>query len=539
MNRVCENLGAAGVCCGLWVSACGFGSMEGTAGSGPSKDGAIGDGAKGPGYYVPTDLGTAPVEPAPDGPGYHPFVVAEHDPLSTFAADVDTASYDGFRRSIGRGVLPSPETVRVEEYVNYFAYEYPLVAHDAKVPFAINVAAAPHLLDRGTTLMRIGIQGKSAPPAHEEHEGTNLVFLVDTSGSMASADKLPLVQRVLSEALTVLQPTDSVSIVTYASGAKVVLPPTAVSENATLTSAIDSLEAGGSTAGGAGLELAYEQAESAFVEGGLNHVVLCTDGDFNIGPSSTEELVRLIEDRRTTGITLTALGFGWDNLNDSMMEEVSNAGNGIYALITDEDQATRYANQRLLSAMTHIAKDVKIQVEFNPALVYAYRLIGYDNRSLADGDFRDDVVDAGEIGAGHQVTALYELALERAELPQLESAPALAAGEPFDGDVEVAAGDLALVKVRYKGVDAAATDLAKEVRVSLAPEALAKSVAGLDRDFRWAAAIATFAEILRDSPYVEPSALAEVDAIVMAEQSDDPDRSEFGQLWPAARRLFE
>ena len=222
------------------------------------------------------------------------------------------------------------------------------------------------------------------------------------------------------------------------------------------------------------------------------------------------------------------------------MEAVSNAGNGICGLITDEDQATRYVNQRLLSTMTHIAKDMKIQVEFNPKFVYAYRLIGFDNRLLADSEFRDDVVDAGEVGAGHRVTAFYELVLDKADLPQLAGTPTPAQGDAFDGDVEVAPNDLALVKVRYKSIDATETEAAKEVKRAIAPEQLSDSVGSLDGDFQWAAAIATFAEILRGSPFADPSVLDKVEAIVLAdEHAGDPDRAEFALHFPIAKVLLE
>ena len=341
----------------------------------------------------------------PDAPvGTNPFTVTAFDPLSTFAADVDTASYDIFRRILAEGALPSADWVRLEEFVNYFEYGYPAPAHDAEVPFSISLAAAPNLLDRDTVVLHVGIQGKAAPPF--EKRPANLVFLVDVSGSMGGADKLPLVRELLRLTLDELDPTDTISIVTYASDTGVRLSPTPVSDRATIEDVIYDLTAGGSTAGGAGINLAYEQAEAAFLEGGINHVLLCTDGDFNVGISNTADLVALIEEKRETGITFTALGFGLDNLNDGMMEAITNAGNGVYGVITDSDQAARYVHERLLQGMTYIAKDMKLQIEFNPNEVYAYRLLGYENRAIADELFRDDTVDAGEVGAGHRVTAL-------------------------------------------------------------------------------------------------------------------------------------
>ncbi len=476
---------------------------------------------------------------SPTGPGFQPFVDVSHDPLSTFAADVDTASYDLFRQSMVYQGLPAPDTVRVEEYVNYFGYEYAAPAHDADVPFSVQLAAAPHILGRDTTVLRIGVQGKDAPPASVDGSSANLVFLIDVSGSMASTDKLPLVQQMLTESLDVLKPDDTIGIVTYASGTQVRLAPTRVSDRATIEGVIQSLAAGGSTAGAAGLELAYQLAELGFMKNGINHVLLCTDGDFNVGPASTTELVQFIEEKRATGITLTVLGFGSDNLNDPMMEAVSNAGNGIYGVITDADQATRYVHERLLSTIVHIAKDVKIQVEFNPKFVEAYRLIGYDNRILQDGEFRDDAVDAGEVGAGHRVTALYELVLAGKSIPTLSGAPSLVVGSDYDGQVEVPTDDLVLVKIRYKWPGATETDPAEELTASLAPNRLGGSVSEMDQDFQWAVAVGTFAEILRGSPFVDPAALEGIGPLVATqEQSADPDRVEFISLFETAASLI-
>ena len=469
--------------------------------------------------------------------GTNPFVLTEHDPLSTFAADVDTASYDIFRRDLGMGVLPQPESVRLEEYVNYFRYDYPAESFEASVPFSVFLDAAPNLLERDTVMLRVGIQGKAGPAF--EKRPTNLVYLVDVSGSMTAEDKLPLARELLTLSLDVLDPTDTVSIVTYASGTGVRLEPTPVSDRTVIEAAIDGLNAGGSTAGAAGIDLAYAQAEAAFLEGGINHVVLCTDGDFNVGPATTAELLRLIELERDTGITLTVLGFGEGNLNDAMMEAVSNAGNGVYGVITDLDQATRYVQERLLSTMNFIAKDVKLQVEFNPSEVYAYRLLGYENRALADEQFRQDWVDAGEIGAGHQVTALYELVLTGGELPAVAGAPEPLGGDAYDGTVEVAPGDLMLVKVRYKQPGASEDDPAFEVAASLPPAQIGASTQDQSGDFQWAVAVAAFAEILKQSPYADPTLLPRIDEVVAAPNlATDADRSEFVTLLRTSRPLL-
>jgi Ca-activated chloride channel family protein len=481
-----------------------------------------------------------PADPDNEGDEYqavgtNPFTLTAYDPLSTFAADVDTASYDIFRRDINDGTLPIPDSVRLEEYVNYFRYDYPAPAHDSPDPFQISLAAAPNLLDRDTVMLRVGIQGKAAPP----RDPANLVFLVDTSGSMSSADKLPLVREMLLMTLEVLEPEDKVSIVTYAGTVGVALEPTSIADYGVIESAIRSLGSGGSTAGAAGIELAYEQAEAGLIDGGINHVFLCTDGDFNVGISDTDQLVALIEDKRETGITFTALGFGSGNLNDAMMEAISNAGNGQYAVISDLGQAQRYVGERLLSTMLLIAKDMKLQVEFNPVEVYAYRLLGYENRAIADEQFRDDTVDAGEIGAKHRVTALYELVLLGSEIPAPEGAPQPKDGEAYTGEVEVDPADLVLVKVRYKDVDATETDPAYEVNAHLAPAEVATSYTALDSDFQWALSIAAFAEILKDSPYADATALPIVESVFSdSDNQSDNDRVEFAGLFAQAQALL-
>jgi Ca-activated chloride channel family protein len=463
----------------------------------------------------------------------NPFVITEHDPLSTFAADVDTASYDIFRSSVENGYLPEASTVRLEEFVNSFDYAYEAPAQDAEVPFAIHLDASPSLVSRGTQMLRVGIQGK-LPEAFVKKD-TNLVFLIDTSGSMSGS--LELVKHTLVEALDVLAPEDKVSIVTYAGSTRVVLEPTTVSERATIVAALEMLASGGSTNGAGGLELAYQQAEAGFVEGGINHVVLCTDGDFNVGPSTTEELVQIIEDKRKTGITLTALGFG-SHYNDPMMEAVSNKGNGVYGYIGSETQADEYVAERLLSTMQFIAKDVKLQVEFNPAFVYAYRLLGYEDRAILDDDFRNDVIDAGEIGAGHRVTALYEVVPVGGSLPMIAGAPAADDGAAYGGATEVSPDDFVLVKVRYKGVDATEADPALEVSQSLAPAAVVEGFDAASSDFQWAAAVASFAEILKDSPYADPASLDAIEVVVNAQVANDSGRGTFAGLFDDARALL-
>jgi Ca-activated chloride channel family protein len=327
--------------------------------------------------------------------------------------------------------------------------------------------------------------------------------------------------------------------VTYAGSTGVALEPTSVSDSETIVNAIDAFVSGGGTAGSAGLDLAYQQAADGFIEGGTNHVVLCTDGDFNVGPSSTEELLAQIEEKRRSGVTLTALGFGTQGVNDSMLETVSNAGNGMYGVISDPTQAERYVEERLLQNLTFIAKDMKIQVEFNAEHVEAYRLLGYENRAIADEDFRDDVVDAGEVGAGHRVTALYELVLAGDPLPDMAGAPAIETGDAFSGEVEVDPESLVLVKVRYKDVEASEQDVAYETSAQLAPSNVATSVDDLDDDFQWAVSVAAFAEVLKGSPYGDAANLGGIGKVVERQRTRDEDRAEFAELFGAARELLE
>ncbi len=460
-------------------------------------------------------------------PEPNPFVETAHDPFSTFAADVDTASYQYALRILREGGTPNPNDVRLEDFVNYFDYEYETPEANSEIPFAIDLAGTDHPLGRATKLVRVGIQAE-APP-NDEQKPANLVFLVDISGSMSSGDKLALVKTVLTQTLTVLREQDTVSIVTYAGSTGVALPPTPVAEAEHIRRVIESFSAGGSTAGAAGIDLAYQQAKAAFIEGGINHVLICTDGDFNVGTSSTEALVELIEQKRDEGITLTALGFGIGH-NDAMMELVSNAGNGIYGYIGDQDSAVGYVQDRMLSTLVHVAQDLKIQVEFNPEEVAGYRLLGYENRYIPDYLFRDDTVDAGEVGAGHRVTALYELVLTEGAFPEGESIPERQSGEPVEGErATFASGELMQVRVRWKDVDAIKEDPASETEQGLiASDVSATKDAG--QDLRWAAAIAGFAERLMLSPYASDAELPTIREIVDAQAERDADRREFADV---------
>jgi Ca-activated chloride channel family protein len=336
----------------------------------------------------------------------------------------------------------------------------------------------------------------------------------------------------------VLDPSDKVSIVSYAGSTEVRLPPTRIEDAATIEAAIATLVSSGGTNGSSGIQLAYRQAESAFISGGINHVLLCTDGDFNLGVTSNDALVELISEKRKTGVTLTALGYG-SSPNDAMMERVSNAGNGTYSVIYSQAQAQEYAEHRLLSSLDFIAKDMKIQVELNPEKVYAYRLLGYEDRAVADEDFRDDVVDAGEVGAGHRVTALYQLVLAGGSIPISTNGPALDDGDAYSGPTEVDVSDYALVKVRYKAPDATEQDPAAEVTRSLPADGIAGSWSELDPDFQWAYAVASFAEILKDSPYATQGGLAAIDEIINQPAHDAvTERVAFRQSFAKAKRLL-
>lgn len=332
-----------------------------------------------------------------------PFQSPSKTPLSTFSIDVDTASYSNVRRMITNGQIPPKDSIRIEELLNYFSYDYPQPQINA--PFSVNTDVIQAPWNPQHKLVKIGLKGKQL----QEVPPSNLVFLIDVSGSMNSPNRLPLVQRSLCLLTQQLTNNDRVTLVVYAGNAGMVLPPTSGDRKAEIFDAIDRLRAGGSTAGGAGIELAYKEAQKSFIKGGNNRVILATDGDFNVGASSDAEMIRLIESHRDKGIFLTILGFGMNNYKDSKLEQLADRGNGNYAYIDTYNEAKKVLSTDLRGTLFTIAKDVKIQVEFNPNNVQAYRLIGYENRALKDQDFNNDRKDAGEIGAGHSVTALYEI----------------------------------------------------------------------------------------------------------------------------------
>lgn len=428
----------------------------------------------------------------------NPFLAVADQPLSTFSIDVDTAAYSNVRRMLTEGQAVPRGAVRIEEFVNYFSYDYPNPTGD--VPFSVNseVGAAPW--NTKHQLVRIGLQGKRIAPS--ELPPRNLVFLIDVSGSMSDENKLPLLTRSLASLTETLNERDHVSMVVYAGASGVVLEPTAGNQKQTILDALSRLGAGGSTNGASGIELAYATASRYFRAGGVNRVILATDGDFNVGPSSESELVSIIEAKRKTGVYLTVLGFGMGNYKDGALEQLADHGNGNYAYIDNFDEARKVLVEEGGSTLVTIAKDVKIQVEFNPRRVGAYRLIGYENRKLENRDFHDDRKDAGEIGAGHNVTALYEIVPPSAvaELPKSEvlkyQTPRTAQGTDKE---------LMTVKLRYK--------LPQQDNSTLlsVPVNTPKAAAAGSDDFRFAAAVAAFAMVLRQSEHRGQASLDLVD----------------------------
>ncbi|MBB2671742.1 UNVERIFIED_ORG: Ca-activated chloride channel family protein [Rhizobium esperanzae] len=378
----------------------------------------------------------------------NPIKSVATDPVSTFSADVDSASYSFVRRSLTGGAMPDPQSVRVEEMINYFPYDWPR-PENAEQPFKATVTVMPTPWNHDTELMHVAIKGYDIAPATAPH--ANLVFLIDVSGSMDEPDKLPLLKSSFRLLVNRLKADDTVAIVTYAGNAGTVLEPTRVSEKSKILSAIDRLEAGGSTGGAEGIEAAYDLAQKAFVKDGVNRVMLATDGDFNVGPSSDEDLKRIIEEKRKEGIFLTVLGFGRGNLNDSLMQTLAQNGNGSAAYIDTLAEAQKTLVDEAGSTLFPIAKDVKFQVEFNPERIAEYRLIGYETRALKREDFNNDRVDAGDIGSGHSVTAIYEIT-PKGSPAVMNDDLRYGAADKASAETPSSAhqGELAFVKMRYK-----------------------------------------------------------------------------------------
>lgn len=450
-----------------------------------------------------------------DGKEVSPVKVVATEPVSTFAVDVDTGAYANARRFLTQGMLPPQDAVRTEEMINYFRYDY-AAPEDRKQPFTVTTDVAKSPWNPDTYLMRVGLRGYDIAAA--ERPPANLVFLMDVSGSMNSPDKLPLVKTALAGLASELGPQDRVSIVVYAGAAGLVLEPT--NDTAKIKRALDQLSAGGSTAGGAGIELAYQIAEGSFIKGGVNRVILATDGDFNVGVSDTGALIRLIEKKRESGITLTTLGFGQGNYNEAMMEQIANKGNGNYAYIDTALEAKKVLGEEMQSTLFTIAKDVKIQVEFNPSVIAQYRLIGYENRALREEDFDNDAVDAGEIGAGHQVTAIYEVVPAGGKgwiAPRkYADAPPTAARERI--------AEAATVKLRYKLPDGDTSKLIEQV----VPYSALRDATAPRGDFAFAAAVAAYGQVLRGDTLMKGFGFEEIGKL--AGDQDNFWRQEFLQL---------
>lgn len=438
------------------------------------------------------------------------------NPLSTFSVDVDTASYANVRRMIEYGDYVNPEAVRIEEFINYFDYSYPQPTTDD--PFSVTTELSDCPWNSETKLLLVGLKAKEIQ--REEREPLNLVFLIDVSGSMFSEDKLPLVQKAFTMLTDNLTEDDRISIVTYAGEERVVLKGTSGADKEKIKEAINSLEAGGSTYGEAGINRAYELAEKYFIKNGNNRVLLATDGDLNVGLSSQEELTELIEEKRESGVFLSVLGFGTGNIKDNRMEALADHGNGNYSYIDSELEAKKVLVEEMSGTLYTVAKDVKIQVEFNPANVSGYRLIGYENRALADEDFADDTKDAGEIGAGHTVTALYEIVPNESgtSIPEAEL-------KYQQNTVTGNKNELLTVSLRYKQPDG---DTSKLLAVPVTMESYSKK---MPANMTFAAAAAEFGMVLRGSEYRGSASCEQIlEMLEGYDLNDDEYKSEFVYL---------
>jgi Ca-activated chloride channel family protein len=473
-------------------------------------------------YFPPVFVPTQPSRDQYDGEEVSPIKVVANEPVSTFSVDVDTGAYTNARRFISEGQMPPKAAVRTEEFVNYFRYDYQRPDSIAQ-PFTVNTDVAVTPWNANSRLVRIGLAGYEMP--EQERPPANLVFLLDVSGSMASSDKLPLVKTAMRQLAGMLTDKDRVSIVVYAGAAGLVLEPT--NDEGKIRDALNQLEAGGSTAGGAGIELAYRVAEANRIEGGVNRVILATDGDFNVGTSDRESLVELIEKKRETGVTLSVLGFGRGNLNDAMMEQVANNGNGNYSYIDSALEARKVLGDEMGATLFTIAKDVKIQVEFNPAVISQYRLVGYENRLLREEDFDNDAIDAGDIGAGHQVTAIYEVV----PVGQKGWIPARRYEDKPDARASELSAEAAYVKLRYKLPDGEKSTL----RTYTVPTSALNTTRAPGGDFAFASAVAAFGQKLRGDAMLSDYSYPQIAALAGSQRNFW--RQEFVQLVKTADGL--
>lgn len=457
------------------------------------------------------------------------FIRVTQDSLATFSIDVDTASYANMRRFLSMNQLPPKDSVRIEEMINYFSYDYPQPAGPHPIAAYTEIAAAPWKPEH--RLVRIGIKGKDIDVS--QRPPSNLVFLVDVSGSMESPEKLPLLKSAMKLMIDKLTENDRVAMVVYAGSTGLVLPSTPGDKKEVLMAALDRLSAGGSTNGAAGIQLAYDTAVANFIKGGINRVILATDGDFNVGTTSQGELIRLIEQKAKSGVFLSVLGFGMGNYKDSTLEKLADTGDGNYAYIDTLNEARKVLVEEAGGTLMTIAKDVKIQIEFNPALVTAYRLIGYENRVLRHEDFNNDQKDAGDMGAGHTVTALFEVVPRGVDVStptvdplRYQAAPQL--------DRRAQSGEMLHLKIRYKDPEASASKLMEIPLTDRGRTFVSASV-----DFRFAASVAAFGMILRDSPHKGSATFDMVIEIAIGSKGEDKNgyRDEFVQLVRKARAL--
>ena len=458
------------------------------------------------------------------------FLSATINPLSTFSIDVDEAAYSNIRRFLKQGALPPAGAVRIEEMINYFDYKYPQPVNDD--PFSVNTEIANCPWNPRHKLLHIGLKGKEIPT--DNLPAANLVFLIDVSGSMDEANKLPLVKTSLKMLTDQLRENDKVAIVVYAGNAGLVLPSTSGGNKGKIKEAIDNLEAGGSTAGGEGIQLAYKIAQQNFITGGNNRIILSTDGDFNVGPSSDDELVSLIEKERKSGVYLSILGFGMGNYKDNKMQQLADKGNGNHAYIDNINEAKKVLVKEFGSTLFAIAKDVKIQIEFNPSKVQAYRLIGYENRLMGAEDFNDDRKDAGELGSGHTVTALYEIIPSGVQDEFINSIDSLKYQSNDKKMTGSATEEIMTIKLRYKKPDEEISRLiVKSVMDNQVP------VDNTSENFRFSAAVAEFGMLLRSSEFKQAASYAQVIAMAKNAKGDDNNgyRNEFINLVETASSL--
>ena len=457
---------------------------------------------------------------------YEAFVENEFEspsqsPLSTFSIDVDNASYTNIRRFINNGQRVPKDAIRVEEMINFFKYNY--TQPKGKHPFAIHTEYSECPWNENHKLLKIGLQGKDFPK--DNLPNSNFVFLIDVSGSMSSQNKLPLLKESMKVLVNQMRKEDKVAIVVYAGAAGLVLPPTTGDKKETIINAFDNLQAGGSTAGGAGIQLAYKVAQENFIKGGNNRVILATDGDFNVGASSDNDMERLIEEKRKSGVFLTCLGYGMGNYKDSKMETLANKGNGNYAYIDNIQEANRFLGKEFKGSMFAIAKDVKIQIEFNPNHVQSYRLIGYENRKLRPEDFKNDAIDAGELGSGHTVTALYEIIPVGVKSDYLKEVDGLKYSNVANN--QNFSNELATIKFRYKKPDG---EKSTEMVETIKNETIL--LAKTSDDFKFSSSVAWFGLKLRDSKLINNKSIAAIKNLAKQGKSNDSEgyRSEFIRL---------